>query len=73
MSLSRTNSLNVSARLKRDGASYVTTARAGRTVYVFVAGFEDDDVSVFSVAADGALTKVSAGRLSPDRAASTAH
>ena len=40
------------------GASYVTTAAVGGVTYVFVASRIDDGVSVFSLAADGALTPV---------------
>ena len=41
-----------------DGARSVTTAVAGGTTYLFVAGQNDDGVSVFSVANDGMLTSV---------------
>ena len=44
--------------LELDGARSVTTAVAGGTTYLFVAGFIDDGVSVFSVANDGLLTSV---------------
>lgn len=75
MSLSPSNSFNLTgnARLERDRASYVTTAQVGGIIYIFVAGFEDDDVSVFAVADEGAPTHAIAGRLSPDRAALPAH
>jgi 6-phosphogluconolactonase (cycloisomerase 2 family) len=41
-----------------DGARGVTTAVIGGVTYLFVTGQVDDGVSVFSVAADGALTNV---------------
>ncbi|MCH6259104.1 Ig-like domain-containing protein, partial [Puniceicoccaceae bacterium K14] len=41
-----------------DGAYSVTTAVVDDTTYLFAAGFDDDGVSVFSVASDGALTSV---------------
>ena len=43
------------ATLELDEAWEVTTAVIGGTTYLFVAGFEDDGVSVFSVAGDGEL------------------
>jgi 6-phosphogluconolactonase (cycloisomerase 2 family) len=46
------------ATLKLDGATGVATALAGGNRYLFVAGFNDDGVSVFSVSASGALTNV---------------
>ena len=39
-------------------ASSVTTATVGSTTYLFVAGFSDDGVSVFSVGSDGMITSV---------------
>ena len=55
-----TNVANVSddATLQLDGATDVTTAVIGGTTYLFVTGQFDSGVSVFSVAADGALTNV---------------
>ncbi len=53
------------ATLELNGANSVTTATIGGTAYLFVAGFSDDGVSVFSIASDGALTNV-------DNAADTA-
>src|SRR5262245_41838611 len=55
-----TNPLNVpdAGLLELDGASYATTAVVGGTTYLFVTGKDDDGISVFSVAADGALTNV---------------
>ena len=47
---------NVSYEL--DGAFEVTTAALGGITYLFVAGSDDDGISVFSVAAGGALTSV---------------
>ena len=44
--------------LELDGAYSVTTAVVDGTTYLFVAGHEDDGVSVFSVANDGMLTRV---------------
>ena len=44
--------------LQLDGAFSVTTAVVGTTTYLFVAGNEDDGVSVFNVANDGMLTSV---------------
>jgi ketosteroid isomerase-like protein len=44
--------------LELDGANGVTTAVVGGTTYLFVTGFADDGMSVFSVAADGTLTNV---------------
>ena len=60
MPLILTNSFNVTdnATLKLDGASYVTTALVGGITYVFVAGKDDNGVSVFSLGADGTLTNV---------------
>ena len=40
------------------GATSVATVAVGRTTYLFVAGFSDDGVSVFSVANNGTLTSV---------------
>ena len=45
-------------RLELNGATSVTTAVAGGTTCLFVAGFNDDGVSVFSVANNGMLTNV---------------
>ena len=41
-----------------DGARSVSTAQIGNNTYLFVAGFEDDGVSVFRVANGGILTNV---------------
>ena len=46
------------ATLELDGAQSSTTAQVNGTTYLFVAGFNDDGVSVFSVANDGTLTNV---------------
>ena len=55
-----TSVTNVSddANLKLNGANSVTTATVGSTTYLFVAGANDDGVSVFSVANNGMLTSV---------------
>ena len=62
------------ATLVLDDAFAVTTAAIGGTTYLFVTGQIDDGVSVFSVAADGALTNVDnvtdAGALELDNATS---
>ena len=44
--------------LELNGAISVSTAVVSGTTYLFVAGRDDDGVSVFSVASDGALTPV---------------
>ena len=44
--------------LALNGAASVSTAVVSGTTYLFVAGFFDDGVSVFSVASSGALTSV---------------
>ena len=44
--------------LELDGATSVTTAIIGTTTYLFVAGFNDDGVSVFRVGDTGALANV---------------
>ena len=41
-----------------DGAYSVTTASVGAETYLFVAGFNDDSVSVFRVQSDGTLVNV---------------
>ncbi len=46
------------ATLNLNGPTGVTTAAIGGTTYVFVAGSDDDGVSVFALGADGALTNV---------------
>jgi 6-phosphogluconolactonase (cycloisomerase 2 family) len=55
-----TNTDNVTddATLELSIAEAVATASIGGTTYLFAAGFFDDGVSVFSVAADGTLTNV---------------
>jgi 6-phosphogluconolactonase (cycloisomerase 2 family) len=55
-----TNVDNVSddATLELAGADGITTAVIDGTTYLFVSGYDDDGVSVFSVAADGTLTNV---------------
>ena len=44
--------------LELNGATSLSTAVVSDTTYLFVAGDNDDGVSVFSVASDGALTSV---------------
>src|SRR5262245_2391801 len=44
--------------LELDGAFGVTTALVNGTRYLFVAGQQDNGISVFSVAANGTLTSV---------------
>ena len=44
--------------LKLDNPRGVTTAKVGDTTYLFVAGRNDDEVSVFSVGDDGGLSNV---------------
>ena len=44
--------------LKLKGAASVTTSQIGANTYLFVAGRDDDGVSVFRVASDGTLTHV---------------
>ena len=44
--------------LELEGAVSVSTAVVSDTTYLFVAGFQDDGVSVFRVASDGVLTPV---------------
>jgi 6-phosphogluconolactonase (cycloisomerase 2 family) len=46
------------ATLELDGASAVTSAVVDSTPYLFVGGSTDSGISVFSIAADGALTNV---------------
>ncbi len=55
-----TNMHNVgdSATLELEGATSVTTATIGGTPYLFVAGFRDNGLSVFSIGTGGALTSV---------------
>ena len=55
-----TNVFNVSdsGPMELDGPVDAITAVVGGTTYLFVSGFEDDGVSVFSVAANGHLTNV---------------
>src|SRR5256714_10312364 len=55
-----TNAFNVSdaGALELDGAIRLATEQIGSTTYLFVPGHQDNGVSVFSVAANGALTNV---------------
>ena len=54
------NTVNVSdgGELELDGAYGVTAANIGSATYLFVAGFNDSGVSVFSVGGDGSLSNV---------------
>lgn len=60
MPLTLNSTVNVvdGGALELAGAFGVTTAVVSGTTYLFVAGFNDDGVSVFSVASDGTLTNV---------------
>jgi Ca2+-binding RTX toxin-like protein len=55
-----TNVFNVTddATLNLNGAQAVTTAKIAGTTYLFVAGGNDDGVSVFGVTSDGALVNL---------------
>ena len=57
-SLNNVNNVNDDSSLKLDGARSVTTAEVGGMTYLFVAGYDDDGVSVFSVANNGSLNNV---------------
>ena len=57
-SLTNVDNVTDASSLELDGASSVTTAEVGGMTYLFVAGFDDDGVSVFSVANNGSLTNV---------------
>ncbi len=61
MAVTLVNTFNVTdgGTLELDFANGVTTATIGGTTYLFVAGFSDDGVSVFSLAANGTLVNVS--------------
>ena len=69
-----TNVTDDTGSLELDGANSVTTAVVDGTTYLFVAGYFDDGVSVFSVASNGLLANVTnvtdAGSLELDGAAS---
>ena len=56
--LTPVHSVTDDASLELDGAVSVTTATIGSSSYLFVAGYIDDGVSVFSIANDGRLTPV---------------
>ncbi len=56
--LTSVDDVSDNAALQLDGAYSVSTAVVGATTYLFVAGFDDDGVSVFSVASDGTLTSI---------------
>src|SRR2546423_11125024 len=55
-----TNAFNVTdaGAFELDGAIRLATDQIGGTTYLFVTGHQDNGVSVFSVAANGALTNV---------------
>jgi len=57
-SLTNVDNVTDDATLELDFTEAVTTALVGGTTYLFVTGTLDDGVSVFSVAANGALTNV---------------
>jgi VCBS repeat-containing protein len=57
-SLSNMHNVADDATLELDGARSVATAVVGGMTYLFVAGFADDGVSVFSVGDDGSLANV---------------
>ena len=50
--------INDAGALELAGAQSVSTAVVSGMTYLFVAGFSDSGVSVFSVASNGALTSV---------------
>jgi hypothetical protein len=54
-SLTNVDNVTDDATLELDGASAVHAAKIAGTTYLFVAGQDDDGVSVFAVAADGSL------------------
>ncbi len=56
--LTSVDDVSDNAALELDGAFGLSTAVVGGSTYLFVTGFDDDGVSVFSVAADGTLTSV---------------
>ncbi len=53
-----TDNVSDNGTLKLSRAISVSTAVVSGTTYLFVAGFADDGISVFSVAVDGTLTNV---------------
>ncbi len=56
--LTSVDDVSDNADLELEGAIALSTAVIGESTYLFVAGFDDDGISVFSVAADGTLTSV---------------
>ncbi len=70
--LTNVDNVTDAGSLELNGAISVTTATIGATTYLFVAGRDDDGVSVFSIANDGTLTSVhnepDAGSLELDNA-----
>ena len=58
MALVNVDNVSDDSSLELDGAASVTTAVVDGTTYLFVAGNQDDGVSVFSVANNGLLTSV---------------
>ena len=57
-SLNNVDNVSDDSSLELDGAYSVTTAEVGGMTYLFVAGYDDDGVSVFSVANNGSLNNV---------------
>ena len=57
-SLTNVDNVSDDSSLELDGARSVTTAEVGGMTYLFVAGFGDSGVSVFSVANNGILNNV---------------
>ena len=76
--LNNVHNVSDDSNLELNGASSVTTAEVGRMTYLFVAGRDDDGVSVFSVANNGDLNNVnnisddSSLELNGDRSVTTA-
>ncbi len=56
--LTNVDNVTDAGTLELNGAYSVTTATIGGTPYLFVAGYDDNGVSVFSIANDGTLTNV---------------
>jgi 6-phosphogluconolactonase (cycloisomerase 2 family) len=56
--LTSVDNVSDDATLELAGADGITTAVIDGTTYLFVSGYDDDGVSVFSVAANGTLTNV---------------
>ena len=56
--LSNVTNVSDNSSLELGGAWQVTTAEVGSTTYLFVAGIDDNGISVFSVGDDGGLSNV---------------